>query len=85
MASSPGGELVVPADHGRRMIVAASIGNDIAAYCSSERHGSVGRRDTEAARFLALVRANRYTPPREIGRERFPDRARRAKQPGKDQ
>ncbi len=61
-----GTELIERTDHGRWMIYAAYLGNGIAAYRLSEHYRSVDRRDVEASRFLALARANQYTPPRQL-------------------
>ena len=61
-----GSELIERTDHGRWMIYAAYLGNGIAAYRLSEHYRSVDRRDVEASRFLALARANQYTPPRQL-------------------
>jgi hypothetical protein len=63
---TPGGELIERTDYGRWMIFAANLGNGIAAYRLSEYFRNVDRRDAEAARYLALARANNYTPPRQL-------------------
>jgi len=63
---SAGGELIERTDYGRWMIFAAYLGNGIAAYRLSEYFRNVDRRDAEAARYLALARANQYTPPRQL-------------------
>ncbi|MEO7245831.1 MAG: caspase family protein, partial [Rubrivivax sp.] len=63
-------ELIERTDHGRWMIFSAYLGNGIAAYRLSEHDRSVDRRDTEASRFLALARANHYTPPRQLNQGR---------------
>ena len=65
-----GGELIERTDYGRWMIFSAYLGNGIAAYRLSEHYRSVDRRDTEASRFLALARANQYTPPRQLNQGR---------------
>ena len=65
-----GAELIERTDHGRWMIFSAYLGNGIAAYRLSEHYRSVDRRDTEASRFLALARANQYTPPRQLNQGR---------------
>lgn len=65
-----GNELIERTDHGRWMIFSAYLGNGIAAYRLSEHYRSVDRRDTEASRFLALARANQYTPPRQLNQGR---------------
>jgi hypothetical protein len=61
-----GGELIERTDYGRWMIFAANLGNGIAAYRLSEYFRNVDRRDAEASRYLALARANQYTPPRQL-------------------
>ncbi|MGZ5242087.1 MAG: hypothetical protein ACXWCN_18370, partial [Caldimonas sp.] len=61
-----GGELIERTDYGRWMIFAAYLGNGIAAYRLSEYFRNVDRRDAEASRYLALARANQYTPPRQL-------------------
>jgi hypothetical protein len=61
-----GGELIERTDYGRWMIFAANLGNGIAAYRLSLYFRNVDRRDAEAARYLALARANQYTPPRQL-------------------
>ena len=61
-----GGELVERTDYGRWMIFAANLGNGIAAYRLSLFFRNVDRRDAEAARYLAMARANNYTPPRQL-------------------
>ena len=61
-----GTELIERTEHGRWMIYSAYLGNGIAAYRLSEHYRSVDRRDVEASRFLALARANQYTPPRQL-------------------
>jgi hypothetical protein len=63
---TPGGELIERTDYGRWMIFAANLGNGIAAYRLSEYFRNVDRRDAEASRYLALARANQYTPPRQL-------------------
>ncbi len=63
-------ELIERTDHGRWMIFSAYLGNGIAAYRLSEHYRSVDRRDVEASRFLALARANQYTPPRQLNQGR---------------
>ena len=63
---SAGGELIERTDYGRWMIFAANLGNGIAAYRLSLYFRNVDRRDAEAARYLALARANQYTPPRQL-------------------
>ncbi|MEO7152807.1 MAG: caspase family protein [Burkholderiaceae bacterium] len=65
-----GSELIERTDHGRWMIFSAYLGNGIAAYRLSEHYRSVDRRDVEASRFLALARANQYTPPRQLNQGR---------------
>ncbi len=65
-----GAELIERTDHGRWMIFSAYLGNGIAAYRLSEHYRSVDRRDVEASRFLALARANQYTPPRQLNQGR---------------
>ena len=65
-----GNELIERTDYGRWMIFSAYLGNGIAAYRLSEHYRSVDRRDTEASRFLALARANQYTPPRQLNQGR---------------
>ena len=59
-------ELIERTEHGRWMIFASHLGNGIAAYRLSEHFRNVDRRDAEAARYLALARANNYTPPRQL-------------------
>ncbi|HEX2542405.1 MAG TPA: caspase family protein [Caldimonas sp.] len=59
-------ELIERTEHGRWMIFASHLGNGIAAYRLSEHFRNVDRRDAEAARYLALARANQYTPPRQL-------------------
>jgi uncharacterized caspase-like protein len=61
-----GGELIERTDYGRWMIFAANLGNGIAAYRLSQFFRNVDRRDAEASRYLALARANQYTPPRQL-------------------
>ena len=61
-----GGELIERTDYGRWMSFAAYLGNGIAAYRLSEFFRNVDRRDAEASRYLALARANQYTPPRQL-------------------
>jgi hypothetical protein len=61
-----GGELIERTDYGRWMIFAAHLGNGIAAYRLSLYFRNVDRRDAEASRYLALARANQYTPPRQL-------------------
>ncbi|MGZ5238470.1 MAG: caspase family protein [Caldimonas sp.] len=61
-----GGELIERTDYGRWMIFATYLGNGIAAYRLSEYFRNVDRRDAEASRYLALARANQYTPPRQL-------------------
>ena len=63
---SAGGELIERTDYGRWMIFAAHLGNGIAAYRLSLYFRNVDRRDAEASRYLALARANQYTPPRQL-------------------
>jgi hypothetical protein len=63
---TPGGDLIERTDYGRWMIFAANLGNGIAAYRLSEYFRNVDRRDAEASRYLALARANQYTPPRQL-------------------
>jgi hypothetical protein len=60
-----GGTLIERTDYGRWMSFAAYLGNGIAAYRLSEFFRNVDRRDAEASRYLALARANQYTPPRQ--------------------
>ena len=60
------GELIERTDYGRWMIFAAHLGNGIAAYRLSLYFRNVDRRDAEASRYLALARANQYTPPRQL-------------------
>ena len=62
----PAGELIERSDRGRWMIFAAHLGNGIAAYRLSEHFRNVDRRDAEASRYLAMARANQYTPPRQL-------------------
>ena len=61
-----GGDLIERTDYGRWMIFSAYLGNGIAAWRLSEHFKNQDRRDVEAARFLNLARANRYTPPRQL-------------------
>ena len=61
-----GGTLIERTDYGRWMSFAAYLGNGIAAYRLSEFFRNVDRRDAEASRYLALARANQYTPPRQL-------------------
>ncbi|MDQ2927250.1 MAG: caspase family protein [Caldimonas sp.] len=63
---SAGGALIERTDYGRWMIFAANLGNGIAAYRLSLYFRNVDRRDVEASRYLALARANQYTPPRQL-------------------
>ena len=61
-----GGDLIERTEYGRWMIFSAYLGNGIAAWRLSEHFKNQDRRDVEAARFLNLARANRYTPPRQL-------------------